>query len=58
MLFGHLSTLAKGRRSPCAIALSYAAAALALAGNLLPDGRRVLTHRVAKLKERHPEWVS
>jgi NADPH2:quinone reductase len=56
VLFGHLGTLVNGRRSPRAIALFYAAAALALAGNLLPDGRRVVTYQVAKLKERHPAW--
>ncbi len=56
VLFGHLGTLVKGGRSMRAIALFYAGAALTLAGNLIPDGKRVHTYQIAKLRQRHREW--
>jgi len=29
---------------------------LVFAGNILPNGKRVLAFQVAKLRDRHPEW--
>jgi NADPH2:quinone reductase len=45
-----------GRKSACRIAIFYLSGALVFAGNLLPNGKRVLTFQVAKLRDRRPEW--
>jgi NADPH2:quinone reductase len=56
VLFGHYSTLVRGRRSTTRLAAFYAAGALALAANAIPGGRRVRTYRSAITRDRHPEW--
>jgi NADPH:quinone reductase len=56
VLFGHRSTLVDGRRSAHKIAAFYASGAATLLANVLPDGRRVTTYQIAKLRDVHPEW--
>ena len=56
VMYGHYGTTVGGRRSARRIALFYLSGALVFAGNLLPDGKRVLAFQVAKLRDRHPEW--
>ncbi|MCC6829756.1 MAG: zinc-binding dehydrogenase [Thermoleophilia bacterium] len=56
VLFGHRSTLVDGRRSARRLAAFYAGGATAVLANLLPGGRRVLTYRIAILRDRHPDW--
>lgn len=56
VLFGHYSTLVGGRKSLRRLVVFYLSGALVVAANLLPNGRRVLTFQVAKLRDRHPDW--
>jgi NADPH:quinone reductase len=56
VMYGHYGTTIGGRKSAGRIAVFYLYGALVLAGNLLPNGKRVLTFQVAKLRDRHPEW--
>lgn len=56
VLFGHRSTLVNGRRSVRKIAEFYASAGVTFLANILPDGRRVTTYQIAKLRDLHPEW--
>jgi NADPH2:quinone reductase len=56
VLFGHYATLVGGRRELRNLALWYLCGALLLLANLWPDRRRVLRYRIAKLRDRHPDW--
>src|SRR6266568_4541685 len=56
VMFGHYSTTVAGRKSMRRIAIFYLAGAMVFAANLIPDGRRVRTFRVAKLRDRRPDW--
>jgi NADPH:quinone reductase len=56
VMYGHYGTTIGGRKSARRIAIFYLSGALVFAGNLLPNGKRVLTFRVAKLRDRRPEW--
>jgi NADPH2:quinone reductase len=56
VMFGHYSTLVGGRKSVRRMAVFYLSAAMVFAANLVPDGKRVLSFQVAKLRDRHPEW--
>jgi NADPH:quinone reductase len=56
VMYGHYGTTVGGRRSVRRVALFYLSGALVFAGNLLPNGKRVLAFQVAKLRDRHPEW--
>ena len=56
VMYGHYGTTSGGRKSARRLAVFYLAGALAFAGNLLPNGKRVLAFQVAKLRDRHPEW--
>lgn len=56
VLFGHHSTLVEGRRSARKIAEFYASGGATFLANVLPDGRRVTSYQIAKLRELHPEW--
>jgi NADPH2:quinone reductase len=56
VLFGHYATLVGGRRDLRSVALWYLCGALLLMANLWPDRRRVLGYRIAKLRDRHPDW--
>ena len=56
VMYGHYGTTIGGRKSARRIALFYVSGALVFAGNLLPNGKRVLTFQVAKLRDRHPAW--
>ncbi|MGW8378172.1 zinc-binding dehydrogenase [Streptomyces sp. ODS28] len=56
VLYGHLSTLSGGRRSPRGWLEWYAAAAAVEAAGLLAPRRKVLGYRVVQMRDRHPEW--
>jgi NADPH2:quinone reductase len=56
VMYGHYGTTVGGRKSARKAALFYLSGALVFAGNLLPNGKRVLAFQVAKLRDRHPEW--
>ena len=56
VMYGHYGTTIGGRKSERRIAVFYLSGALVFAGKLLPNGKRVLTFQVAKLRDRHPEW--
>ena len=56
VMYGHYGTLVKGRKSTRRVAVFYLSGALVFAASLLPDGKRVRTFRVAKLRDRRPEW--
>ena len=56
VLFGHQSTVVNGRRSLSRLMSFYGWAAVTmLAGKVLPH-RTVTLYRIAKLRDRHPEW--
>lgn len=55
-MYGHYGTTAGGRKNACSIALFYLYGAIVFAGNLLPNGKRVLAFQVAKLRDRRPAW--
>ena len=56
VMYGHYGTTVGGRKSVRRVALFYLAGLLVFAANILPDGRRVRTFQVAKLRDQHPEW--
>ena len=56
VMYGHYGTTIGGRKSVSRIAVFYLSGALVFAGNLLPNGKRVLTFQVAKLRDRRPGW--
>jgi NADPH:quinone reductase len=56
VLFGHHSTLVRGRRSVRKLIAFSASGAATLLTNLIPDGRRVTSYRIAILRDRRPEW--
>jgi NADPH:quinone reductase len=56
VMYGHYGTTIAGRKSGRRIAVFYLSGALVFAGNLLPNGKRVLAFQVAKLRDRHSEW--
>ena len=56
VIFGHYSTLAEGRKSMRGWLSWYAATACVGLAGLASPTRRVLAYRIAKLKQRHPDW--
>jgi NADPH2:quinone reductase len=56
VVFGHHSTLARGRKSRRGWIAWYASMACLGAWGVLSRRRRVLTYRIAKLRDRHPDW--
>jgi len=56
VMYGHYGTTMGGRKSARRIAVFYLSGALVFAGNLLPNGKQVLTFQVAKLRDRRPGW--
>jgi NADPH2:quinone reductase len=56
VLFGHYSTVARGRRSWRGSTQLYAWAGAAALGGLVSPTRHVMTYRIAKLRDRHPDW--
>ena len=56
VVFGHYSTLAHGRRSRRGWITWYASTATVGLWGLLSPRRRVLAYRIAKLRDRHPDW--
>ncbi|MBF6353736.1 zinc-binding dehydrogenase [Nocardia higoensis] len=56
VLFGHYSTIAQGRRSWRGLTEFYGSGAAAMLAGLLSPSRRVTTYRIAKLRDRHPDW--
>ena len=55
-MFGHHSTVAQGRRSWRGLTSFYAWAVVVVLAGLLAPRRQVLTYRIAKLRDRHPDW--
>jgi NADPH:quinone reductase-like Zn-dependent oxidoreductase len=58
VVFGHASTISGGRRSRRGWLVWYACTALVGTAGALRPGRRVLAYRIAKLRERHPDWFA
>lgn len=56
VIFGLQSAVVGGRRSLPQLLRFYTTSGALLAARLLPDGRRTLTYRVARLKRQHPDW--
>jgi NADPH:quinone reductase len=56
VIFGLQVAAVGGRRSTRGLLAFYAVTGATLASNLVPAGRRVSTYRIARLKQRHPEW--
>lgn len=56
VMYGHYGTTIGGRKSARRTAMFYLVGALVFAGNILPNGKRVLAFQVAKLRDRRPEW--
>jgi NADPH:quinone reductase len=56
VLFGHYSTIAQGRRSWRGLTEFYGWGAAAMLAGLLSPSRRVTIYRIAKLRDRHPDW--
>jgi NADPH2:quinone reductase len=56
VMYGHYGTTVGGRKNARKATLFYLSGALVFAGNLLPNGKKVLAFQVAKLRDRHPEW--
>jgi NADPH:quinone reductase len=56
VMYGHYGTTIEGRKSARRIAVFDLTGALVFAGNLLPNGKRVLAFQVAKLRDRYPAW--
>jgi NADPH:quinone reductase-like Zn-dependent oxidoreductase len=56
VIFGHYATLAQGRKSRRGWLAWYASTASVWLAGLLPARRRVLAYRIAKLRDRHPDW--
>jgi NADPH:quinone reductase len=56
VIFGLQSAVVGGRRSLTQLLRFYTTSAALLAARMLPDGRRALTYRVARLKRQHPDW--
>lgn len=56
VVFGHYSTISQGRKSRRGWIEWYASTACVGAAGLLWPGRRVLSYRIAKLRDRHPAW--
>jgi NADPH:quinone reductase len=56
VVFGHHATLAGGRKSRRGWIAWYASMACLGAWGLLSRSRIVLTYRIAKLRDRHPDW--
>jgi NADPH2:quinone reductase len=56
ILYGHYSTLVAGRRDRHRVLTYYANAASVFARSIFSGRRHVLLYRIAKLRERHPDW--
>jgi NADPH:quinone reductase-like Zn-dependent oxidoreductase len=56
VIFGHYSTLAQGRKSTRGWISWYASTACVGLAGLLSRRRSVLSYRIAKLRDRHPDW--
>jgi NADPH:quinone reductase len=56
VLYGHQLTLRQGRRSRRGVLSWYGTLGAVAALALVPDGRRIRAYRIAKMKERHPDW--
>jgi NADPH2:quinone reductase len=56
VIFGHYSTLAHGRKSWRGWTSWYALTAYVGLAGLLSRRRSVLAYRIAKLRDRHPDW--
>lgn len=56
VLFGHQSTVADGRRSVSRLVRFYGWGAAVVAAGMVLPGRTVTMYRIAKLRDRHPDW--
>jgi NADPH:quinone reductase-like Zn-dependent oxidoreductase len=56
VIYGHHATLSNGRRSRRGWAAWYAATACVAVAGFLSPRRRVMGYRIAKVRDRHPDW--
>lgn len=56
VLFGHYTTIAAGHRSLLGTTEFYGYGLATILAGLLSPSRRVMTYRIAKLRDRHPDW--
>lgn len=56
VLFGHYTTVADGHRSLRGTTEFYGWGLATLLAGLLSPSRRVMTYRIAQLRDRHPDW--
>jgi NADPH2:quinone reductase len=56
VIFGHSSTISQGRKSRRGWIAWYASTACVGLAGLVSPGRKVLSYRIAKLRDRHPDW--
>jgi NADPH2:quinone reductase len=58
VLFGHQSTMVGGHRSWRRLVIFYGCAAVAMAWGMVSPRRDTVIYRIAKLRDRHPEWFA
>jgi len=56
VLYGHYSTLVRGRRDMHKVLAYYASATSVFVRSIISRSRRVLLYRIAKWRQRHPDW--
>lgn len=56
VLYGHYSTLVSGRRDIHKVLTYYASAVSVFVRGIFPGRHQVLLYRIAKLRQRHPDW--
>ena len=56
VLYGHYSTLIRGRQDMRKVLAFYASAASVFVRGLIPGSRQVLLYHIAKLRQQHPDW--
>jgi NADPH:quinone reductase len=56
VLYGHYSTLVRGRRDMHKVLAYNASATSVFVRSIISSSRRVLLYRIAKLRKRHPDW--
>jgi len=56
VVFGHYSTISDGRKSRRGWIAWYASTACVGLAGLISPRRKVLAYRIAKLRDRHPDW--
>jgi NADPH:quinone reductase len=56
VLYGHYSTLIRGRQNMRKVLAFYGSAASVFVRGLIPGNRQVLLYHIAKLRQQHPDW--